>query len=198
MNKKIIGLLALLTFSSGGFAGESAGTYSVSPFLGWTYYDEVQHLWSGPVEGVRLGYDLVGHFGVEAMFSWAQILDSNVNYGIEPASAINYRLDFLYNFFPCGIVDPFLAAGPGGTRLYSNYRGVVNQEIFSARTYDDFTVNAGGGLKWYLSRRFVMRGEVRQLWLFNDKGSDNPVLHNWEYTVGLSLQFGGKNCRNGT
>ena len=92
----------------------------------------------------------------------------------EDVSAFNVRLDFLYNFMPCGMVDPYLAAGPGATRIYSIYPGTVDPGTPGQSTNNDFTANVGGGLKWFLSESFDIRADVRHLWLFNNvKVTDN-------------------------
>ena len=46
-------------------AGERAGAFSVSPFAGGYTFDGTQHLKTAPVFGLRLGYDLTKHWGLE-------------------------------------------------------------------------------------------------------------------------------------
>jgi OOP family OmpA-OmpF porin len=48
-------------------------------------------------------------------------------------------------------------------------------------------LNAGGGLKYFLTDSIALRGDARQLFVF-----DKHTLCNWEYTGGLSFLFGGK------
>ena len=58
-------LSLLLTATS--FAGERAGAFSVSPFVGGYTFDGVQHRKTAPVYGLRLGYDLTKNWGVEGV-----------------------------------------------------------------------------------------------------------------------------------
>ncbi len=202
MSKIVTCMLAFMALATISFAGDStesttygerAGAFSISPFVGWYNYDETQLLYTRPVYGARLGYDITNHFGVEAVFNYNATEYPISNGSSEDASAFNYRLDFLYNFIPCGPVDPYIAAGPGATRLYSIYPGVVDPGAAGESTNNDFTLNVGGGLKWFLSESFALRADVRHLWLFdNVKVTDNTIRNNWEYTAGVDFLFGGK------
>ncbi len=51
-------------------AGERAGAYSLSPFVGGYTFDGAEKLETAPVVGLRLGYDLTKNFGLEGTFSY--------------------------------------------------------------------------------------------------------------------------------
>ena len=53
---------------------------------------------------------------------------------------------------------------------------------------NNFLVDAGGGLKIFLTRDLALRGDVRYILDFNSQDNHNGLL----YTVGLTYEIGGK------
>ena len=63
----------------------------------------------------------------------------------------------------------------------------------------DYEVNAGGGLKLFLTQTVALRGDVRHHWIFastpnqdiDEPGDerDAETTSNWEFSGGLSLNF---------
>jgi len=159
------------------FAGERAGAFSLSPFAGGYTFDGVQHLKTAPVYGLRLGYDLTDNLGIEGVGDYLSTKGTRTNTSI---NALSYRLDVLYNFMPEGRLVPYLAAGGGGITAGhgSSFR--------AGGRNTDATANVGGGLKYFLADSVALRGDARQLFVF-----DHKTLYNWEYTAGLSFLFGG-------
>ncbi len=161
-------------------AGERAGALSLSPFVGGYTFDGVEHLRSAPVYGLRIGYDLTKNWEVEIVGDYqatkrTQGTHSSIN-------ALSYRLDILYNLMPDGPLVPYLAIGGGGiTKGHgSSYQGGSNT---------DATANAGLGLKYFLTDSIALRGDARQLFIFENH---NSIMYNWEYTAGLTFLIGGK------
>jgi len=159
------------------FAGERAGAFSISPFAGGYTFDGVQHLKTAPLYGLRLGYDLTDNLGIEGVGDYLSTKGTRTNTSI---NALSYRLDVLYNFMPEGRLVPYLAAGGGGITAGhgSSFR--------AGGRNTDATANVGGGLKYFLADSVALRGDARQLFVF-----DHKTLYNWEYTAGLSFLFGG-------
>ena len=163
-------------------AGERAGAFSLSPFVGGYTFDGVQHLETAPVYGLRLGYDLTKRLGVELVGDY---LSTKRTSGTkESINAVSYRLDILYNMLPDGPLVPYLAVGGGGITGGHGSDGLK----ISDRTTDG-TANAGFGIKYFLTDSVALRGDARQLFIFEDH---NSVMYNWEYTAGLTFLFGGK------
>jgi OOP family OmpA-OmpF porin len=155
-------------------ADERAGAFSLSPFVGGYVYDDAQPLRENRVAyGVRLGYDWTANLGTEAVFQyvWAQLASQDAE-----LDAYSYRLDMLYNFMPHSRVVPYLAVGGGGETLR-----------FYGHDQTDATVNGGGGVKFFMTDNVALRLDGRYLWDFHD-----PGYHNWEYSAGLTFNFGGK------
>jgi len=196
----LFALLASLTASPPLLAGERAGAFSVSPYIGGYTFDGVQQLETRPVYGIRLGYDITNNFGVEGVFNYVST-KSTAGYGSR--NAISYRLDLLYNFQPDQKLVPYVAIGGGGTN--------IDKTTYTKNSFAG-TANIGGGLKYFITDSIAIRGDVRQIFVFNgDRGgafypipiltpSNTPwyvyqqknegTMFNWEYSVGVSFLFG--------
>jgi OmpA-OmpF porin, OOP family len=164
-------LLAMLAVAHAGVKAES---FSVSPYVGGYSFLGREHLETRPVYGVRAGYNFTKHFGTEAVADFVRTEGSRLNTG--DLDVYNYHLDALYHFMPDGPLVPYLAAGYGGQT-----RHLASDDI----THGAF--NYGGGVKYFLSEDFALRGDVRGLLLKHDEHS----FHNIEYTVGVDFMFGG-------
>ena len=108
------------------------------------------------------------------------------------ASATTFGAEYDQYFFrrPLGgLIDPFLTIGGGGTSIRSE-RSPVFGRIGSSHTYGSLT--PGGGLRLAVPNRFELRGDVKDLILFNTptgaSGSDRTT-HNLLLQAGLGLTF---------
>ena len=177
-------VLTVLALSSIGYAGERAGAFSISPFVGGYIYDEDnveqarldKHR---PMTGVRLGLDLTDSFAMEAVGHWVYSKD---RLGDDHVNAWTYRLDLLYNFMPRSKVVPYLAVGGGGQ--YVDYEFGQNS--------NNGLVNFGGGFKFFMTDDFALRLDARHILNFVNEEWDNDIARNWEYSAGLSFLFGGR------
>lgn len=185
MKKKLAVLMltiaAVWTMAATVSAGERAGAFSISPFAGGYTFDGVQHLKTAPVFGLRLGYDLTKYLGVEAVGNYLSTEGTRSKTSI---NSMSYRLDLLFNLMPDGPLVPYLAVGGGGITYGHGRNGLK----ISDRT-TDATVNAGLGLKYFLTDSIALRGDARQLFILE---SPNSPRYNWEYTAGLTFLIGGK------
>jgi len=183
MVKKLAALMmtfaALCIMAAPVAAGERAGALSLSPFVGGYTFDGTEHLRTAPVYGLRIGYNLTENWGVEVVGDY---LATKRTQGKQSINALSYRLDILYNLMPDGPLVPYLAIGGGGiTKGHgSSFHGGSNT---------DATANAGLGLKYFLTDSIALRGDARQLFIFENH---NSVMYNWEYTAGLTFLIGGK------
>ncbi|HZV81337.1 MAG TPA: OmpA family protein [Geobacteraceae bacterium] len=181
---------ALCVMAAPAFAGERAGAFSISPFVGGYTFDGAEHLETAPVFGLRLGYDLTKNWGMELVGDYLETDESRTDLS---TNALSYRLDILYNLMPDGPLVPYLAIGGGGI---TKGHGIDGLKIKEKTT--DGTANAGLGVKYFLpdsvakyfpTDSVALRGDVRQLFIFEEH---NSVMYNWEYTAGLTFLFGGK------
>jgi OmpA-OmpF porin, OOP family len=187
MMKKLVALMltmaAVLIMAAPVVAGERAGAFSLSPFVGGYTFDGVQHLETAPVFGLRLGYDLTKYLGVEAVGDYLATEGTRGNE--RSINALSYRLDILFNIMPDGPFVPYLAVGGGGITAGHGHEGL---EISDRTT--DATANAGLGFKYFLADSVALRGDARQLFIFPPRHESGKF--NWEYTAGLTFLFGGR------
>lgn len=176
MKKRMIipGLSVALLLGSLTTAGaeNQARTVTLTPFLGGYTFDGEQHLDTMPVFGVRGGYNFTERFGTELVFDYVSTDGTKFD---ADTDVYNYHLDLLYHFFPTARAVPFLMAGVGGITL-------------DGPTTDKtrFTFNYGLGLKYALTDRMNLRGEVRHILYRYDQNSYSNV----EYGLGLGFLFG--------
>ena len=202
MMKKLAALMltiaALCITAAPVAAGERAGAFSISPFVGGYTFDGVQGLETAPVYGLRLGIDLTKSFGVELVGDYLATETSRGNK--TSMNAISYRLDFLFNLAD-GPFVPYIAVGGGGMTLghgdkfdlssnplTPNTFGLKNNPFGGRNTFA--TVNAGLGFKYFMTDSVAFRLDVRELGVFPE--AHNSLVYNTEYTAGLTFLFGGE------
>ena len=153
-------------------AAERQGAVSISPYIGGYSFEGAQHALTRPVYGLRMGYNMTRHLGVEGVLDF--VASESTRTG-DDFHNYSYHLDLLYNFMPDRMLVPYLAVGGGGIT-----------EDRPGGNDTDATVNYGGGLKYYLTESVAVRGDLRHLIRV-----EGETLNNWEYTVGMSFLFGG-------
>jgi len=169
------------------YAGERAGAVSLSPFVGGYTFDGAESLETRPVVGVRIGYDFSKNFGLEGTLSYVPTRFTRLVPGT--VNVFNYRLEGVYNFMPERKLAPYLTIGGGGTTLEMP----VNDAITHPHNHSP-TVNAGGGIKWFLNENVAIRADYHQNFLIDTSDANNRVedlLLNYEYSIGLHILFGG-------
>lgn len=179
MKKLVISMGAAALFVGAATAGAEnrAETFTITPFIGGYTSDGVQHLETAPVIGVRGGYNFTDRLGAEAVFDFARGEGTHNN--VHPDSKVsiyNYHADLLYHFIPSSKAVPFLMAGYGGISIDPEH----------GKTTDEGAFNYGLGLKYALSEKMELRGEVRHIMFKTD-----DTINNLEYGVGLGFVFGG-------
>ena len=163
----------LLATLSVAHAGVTAGSFSLSPYLGGYSFLGEEHTKTRPVYGVRTGYNFTDHFGVEAVAGYIRTEEKRTDNDVD---AFNYHLDMLYHFLPEGPLVPYLAAGYGGH----------SRDIEGGRDFTQGAFNYGGGLKYFLREGLALRGDLRHLVMKDD----GETFHNLEYSVGVDFMFG--------
>ncbi|QWV93816.1 outer membrane beta-barrel domain-containing protein [Geomonas oryzisoli] len=153
-----------------------AQSFSLSPFVGGYTFIGKEHLETAPAFGVRGGYNLTQHFGLEAVFDYVPT-EGKRNSNIGDLDAYNYHLDMLYHFLPDRQLVPYVAAGYGGQSREAKGNFETSRPAF----------NYGVGLKYFLTDALALRGDLRHLILREDGES----FHNLEYSVGVDFVFGG-------
>jgi len=180
MKKTVLSLMVLTATLLSAYPASAeinGGEFSLSPFIGTYIYDSSQKLDPSIAFGLRLGYNLNRNWGIEGDFTYGRQRDKGIY-----SSLVSLRGDILYHFFPQNKLVPFLAAGGGW--MNSDLGPLGGQ-------YG--TIDAGGGLKYFLNDTLALRGDFRQILAI---GSPLPnhhteFLQNTEVTVGFTIQFGG-------
>lgn len=174
--------LAAAAFLASSPAFADKGQVELGGYWGYGWLDEYGGLnpRDGSLYGGRLGYHLGSRTSLE--FS-AQKLSTETDFDLPipdtDADVSAYRLNLLYHLGH-GSVRPFLTAGIGSEKISVEDDGESS----------DFGWNAGGGLRFILSRHVNLRVDGR---FVNAKASDfsEGSEGNGEANVGLSFLFGG-------
>ncbi len=170
----IVHLFLLVIASTAVAGGIKPDTFTLSGIVGGYTFDGKQHLETMPVVGIRGGYNFTKYIGFEALFDF--VTTKSTRAGLGDANLYRYGGDLLLHLFPDNNLVPYLAAGYGGMSVDHEKR-------------TDFTRGAfdyGPGIKYFLNDNLALRGDFRHL-IFHR----NETLYNYEYTVGLTYQFGG-------
>ena len=168
--------MLLLILSNVVSAQVRPATFSVTPYIGGYLFDKDQKLRNAPVAGINLGYNFTKYFGVEVSGDYiATKYDLTVSHSRE-SDVGNYRLDGILNLIPDSRLVPFIFAGFGGQSI--DYPRNVRNRTASAADY-------GAGLRFFFTDWLALRGDVRQIYIFDDSRKD------FEFTLGLTFYFGG-------
>lgn len=174
--------LFLLVIASAAMAdGIQPESFSLSGIIGGYTFDGKQHLETMPVIGIRGGYNFTKYFGAEALFDF--VTTESTKAGGGDANVYRYGGDLLLHLLPDNKLVPYLAAGYGGITMDRD-----NQKAHTKGIFD-----YGVGVKYFMTDELALRGDLRHL-LFRD----NQTLSNYEYTVGITWQFGGKKYASAT
>lgn len=172
----VLVLLTLLTTLS--IADDQTGAVSVTPNVGWYFFEGNQRLDDGITYGINLGYSINKNWDIEGSFNYVNSDRNDIGGDVD---GFIYKLDGLYNITTFGKLVPYLAAGVGGITL--------NPDRGSAE--NDFLFNYGAGLKYFITDNIALRGDVRHVLPYGSLGKDESV-NNLLCTVGISFLFGGE------
>lgn len=184
--KKFLFLQLLLTAALGlataASAGVREGAFTVTPFVGGYTFDGVQHVKTNVVSGLGLGYNMGKNWGAEAQMFYVPVNPAAA--GARTTNGYGARLELQYNFIPDSAIVPYLALGGGWMRLDKYNNGSAN---------DDGTADYGAGLKLFVTDSVALRGDARHIFSVHaNDGSDDDYWQNFQYTLGVSFQFGGR------
>ena len=162
-----------------------AGSFEVSPFAGYNFFESQQNLEDDFVFGGRFGYNFTKNFGAEIV---GEYIKSSVDDKTEAwtrkgqftsptdtVEVIFYHLDLLYHFMPEKKFNPYIVAGYGAAR----YSPEINE-------WDMAIASFGLGAKYWLTDNFALRLDLRDNMVIDE------TIHNVEATLGIVFAFGGK------
>ena len=165
-----------------------AGSFELTPFAGYNFFENGQNLKDRVVFGGRIGYNFTRNFGVEGAgeFIHTSVSDkartalTQGQFG-KPMDKVRmtfYNIDAVYHFNPDGKFNPFVAAGLGGVR----YRPSIS-------TKDMAAFNVGVGAKLWVTENIAFRVDLRD-YLVTEIFQEN--YHNIRATIGITFAFGGR------
>ena len=162
-----------------------AGSFEVSPFGGYNFFEKRQNLKNRAVLGGRLGYNFTKNFGIEGTgeFIKSRVDDEAKTFTKEgqftsPIDSVKiylYHLDLVYHFMPEGNFNPFIVAGYGA----AHYSPRINNHNMSI-------IDFGVGAKYWVAKNIALRFDVRDNMVWDE------TIHNVEATLGIVFAFGGK------
>jgi OOP family OmpA-OmpF porin len=165
-----------------------AGSFEITPFAGYNFFENDQNLKDRPVYGGRLGYNFTRHFGIELSGEFINTkVDDRARRNLSegqfggPTDKVRitfYNVDAVYHFMPDGKVNPYISAGFGGTH-YSP----------SISTKDMANIDFGIGAKTWLTDNIALRIDFRDHMvseIFQES------YHNLQATLGIVFAFGGR------
>ena len=208
MLKQCLVLLALLVAALiplSASAEIKEGSIELNPFVGGIIHDGGENLRAAPVIGIRAGYNITTHIGVEGTIEYYRarvrsrgcdavppastppviigtgpnaVQNHDLTYGC-PNDSINtvlYHVDAIYHFMPEQRFVPFVVAGIGGGHFDPNKTGTRNKLM----------ADAGVGAKYWLTDATALRMDIR------DIAYIGSIKQNVETTIGLVIALGGK------
>jgi len=172
-------LVATLTATQT-FAQMRGGAFTASLFEGGYTFDDSQDLKTNVAHGVRLGYNLTPNWGLEGQFTYVQLESTKAAVSTE-GEQYGLSGNLLYNFLPENQLVPYVVMGGGWTKMTN---------FFDSNS--DPTFNYGAGLHYFISDSVSLRADVRNILSFHTaKYGQGDYWSNYEYTAGLTFQFGG-------
>ena len=165
-----------------------AGSFEVTPFGGYNFFQTEQNLKDRPMFGGRLGYNFTNHFGVELAGEYIDTRVDNTSLTgaregryrspMDRVDMILYHIDAVYHFIPEGPFNPFMVLGFGG----AHYDPKIS-------TKDMAAFNVGLGAKYWLTDNIALRFDVQD-YLVTEIMQE--TYHNIGAMIGITFAFGGK------
>jgi len=187
MRKFLLTMLALLVVAALPVraGGGEKGDWEFGPYAGYGWLDDYRALNpdNDALFGVRAAYFITDRYSVDGSLQQLSTTTSfPASAGIEDVDMDidSIRVNFLYNFRPGASLRPFVTAGMGGERT----------ELKDLGQSTDMGVNAGGGLRWYITHSFGLRLDAR--YVYTDVSDEvHQAQKNLEGTIGVLWSFGG-------
>lgn len=158
-------------------AENRAGAITITPGVGYYYFDDKRNLDDTGLGNIGLAYDFTNKWAIEAVYAALNTNQANITPGTPKHVHGNlYLVDGLYRFYQYKLFEPYVSGGIGA--MYLSRSGN------DANTLPN--VNAAIGAQVFFDRAIALRGEVRDLYTLS--GGKNDVMINF----GVSILFGGE------
>jgi OmpA-OmpF porin, OOP family len=151
------------------YAQIQPGSFSLSPNVGYYFFDRAEDFKNKLTYGGGLGYDFAEHFGVEGLYN---VIDTKTKSTDTKVNGYLTRIEGLGYFDSYGKLVPYIAVGAGILKFDN-----------SGKRIDHTIVDFGFGLKYFLTDKIAFRADVRDIL--------TPSKFNPLFTIGLTFHFGG-------
>ena len=150
----------------------------LNPFVGYQLFDDKRDLNETGTFGIGVEYRFLPNWAVEAVYSRA---DANRKYVSGHSEFEEIRVDGTYYFAgPEAAWNPYLSMGAG----HADFGLGDNIGYKTAGTdHDETRVNLGGGVRYNISDRVSLRGDLREFHGIDESTFDTMV------SLGLSVAF---------
>ena len=168
---------------------------TISPYAGWTHWDDGVNLRDKPVFGGRLGLMFGRHIGVEGNYGFVPAETINgptmytpkVSVGTEVGADLHhYGGDLMLNLGLSGALSPYILGGYHQVVYNSDDPLITEDNTFAG-------IEVAAGVIGRLSQRVGMRAEVRDVTLSFDSPAavSDGTQNNLFVTLGLEFSLGG-------
>ncbi|MFT4825319.1 MAG: OOP family OmpA-OmpF porin [Halioglobus sp.] len=168
-----LGLLVAAGSASADHSVDQSGI-TFSPMVGQYNFDSNRDAEDDFLYSFGLGYQFNSPWAVELVYLGARTETDRTNTHV---NLDQIRLDGIYNFAREGNFQTYLAAGIGESEYTRRFSDAVETNI-----------NAGGGVRYFLSPKLSLRGDARVIGSFDEEDTDIAL------SVGLHYAFGGKSA----
>jgi len=147
----------------------------LNPFAGYQLFDDKRDLDESATYGLGVEYRFLPNWAVEAVYSRA---DADRKYVAGESEFEEIRVDGTYYFAgPEAAWNPYLSMGAGHADFGD---GPANT---AGTNHDETRVNLGGGVRYNISDRVSLRGDLREFHGIDESTFDTMV------SLGLSVAF---------
>ena len=173
LQKVFLIVFVVLIITETGFANTEKGNWEFSAaasFMSMKIQDYDESFTSFRLAG-RVGYFLTKNFEIEP-----EIILGKVDEGFLGEERLGYilSLNLAYNFTSSGKMAPFLLAGGGISNTFPFFPDVV---VWGIEDETWILINAGCGVKVFLSKSVALRMEYRFQYYFGSEGVEDFTCH---------------------
>jgi len=165
-----------------------AGSFELSPFGGYNFFDNDQNLEDSPLWGGRVGYNFTKHIGLEGVVEFintkvddrtiTRFKEGQYRSPMDDVDLTFFHLDAIYHFMPDNRFNPFVVAGFGG---FHSSPDISDNDMAA--------FNIGVGAKYWVAENIAIRFDLRD---FIVTEIFQETYHNISVLAGITFAFGGK------
>lgn len=158
-------------------AEERRDTIYINPFAGFQYFDDKRSLDESATYGFGVEYRFLPNWAIEGVYSRA---NADHKYGNDDSDFEEVRVDGTYYFAgPEETWNPYVSLGAG----HADFGNDSSRMGTSGSNHDETRVNVGTGVRYNVSDRFSVRGDLREFHGIDESTFDTQV------SLGFSLAF---------